>query len=480
MRLFGWKRPNGLRRFRRALMFVPKKNGKTTLLAAIALYGLFGDGEMSPEVYVIASKLSQGKQLWTEAVSMARRNPLMDAEAYPFESELSIKVPYTDGLFQVVSPRSVQTEDGKNVSMAILDEYHAQSNQEVLDILLHGTAARKQPLTVIISTAGENEDCPLAKEVERAKDQLSETSDSMCDTGWLTVIYEAPEGWAWDDPKTWSAANPSYGYTVYPEYYRDIVMQCDTKAKRANFERKHLNRFSAGSLKWLDVLLWDRMADPELCANDFEALRTVPCWGGLDLSSTSDFTAWALFFKISEGQYAVRVRFFLPEDNVAELQERTKRPLTDWVQDWQIETTPGNVIDYRFIREAILEDSKRFNLQETGFDPWHATQTAVELQEAGVTMVEVRQGWQTMNPVCMWTETLVGKGQIAHVGSRVMRWNIDAVRVKVGEGGEMRPQKVKREESIARIDGVVAMLTAMSRAQCAASTKTVDFKVRAL
>lgn len=471
MRLFGWKRPSGLRRFRRALVFVPKKNGKTTLLAALALYGLYFDGVASPEVYVIASKLDQGKQLWSEAASMVAQSEGMSETAYSFESDLSIKTAATSGLFQILSPKTVQSNDGKNVSLAILDEYHAQSDEKVLDILLHGTAARQQPLTVIISTAGVNEDCPLAKEVERARDQLSETSDSVCDTGWLTVIYEAPDGMEWDREPTWRAANPSFGETVTADFYRDLVSQCDTRAKRANFEVKFLNRFNSGSLKWLDVLNWDRGFNPQLVAGDYESLRGRPCYGGFDLSTTLDFTATGLVWRLENGGIAVRTRFFVPEDNVKEIQERTKRPIWEWIEAGLIEVTPGDTIDYQTIQAAILEDHKRFSVREWGYDPYFASETAQRLTEKGLACVEVRQTCMTLNPACMKFEGLVRKGAVAHDGSRVMRWNVDSVRVKINDGDAMRPEKVKRETDIARIDGVVAAIIALSREICGVEEK---------
>ena len=220
--------------------------------------------------------------------------------------------------------------------------------------------------------------------------------------------------------------------------------------------------------KWLGLDFWDVGKTPI----DMERLKGRPCYGGLDLSSKIDMTSFTLLFPPDDinKQWIVIPRFWVPEETLHERAHADKVPYVEWMQRGQLKTTPGNVIDYNFIESEIKDLASEYQIQEIGFDPWNAMQTAVNLGEAGLTMVEVRQGFKSMSPPMKEIEQLVRGKKLIHGGHPVLRWNVGNVQVKSDENDNIRPVKSKSTE---RIDGLVAMINAMSRAMLFEDTKSV-------
>ena len=461
MELFGWKTADGMRRFRRGLIFVPKKNGKTTLMAALALYALFADGEPAPEVYCAASTEKQATLLYRESVSMVLKNPELDRWAHPIKSELAIEVKRTDGIMQVVATQCPEKKDGLNVSMAIVDEFHTLANEDILSILRDGTAFRDSPLTMVISTAGENEDCPLVDMVIEAKDML-DPDKMMVDTGLLVAVFEAPLGLAWDSEEAREAANPSYGLTVPVAFYLDAVKATRGKADLImKYKIKFLNWFGSTKAAWVNMAEWDA-CQREM---DWAALKGRPAFVGLDFASTRDLTSAVVVVPLAGGRFAVRPYFWLPEDSVERAERDTKKPLREWARAGLLELTPGNVMDYEFVRDRVGELSKEFDVVKVGYDKWNALETVLILEKKyGLDVVEVPQNVQGLSDASKFLDRLLGGGLLEHDGHRVLRWNAECVRMWSDMNENIRPIKPDRQKDRSRIDGILALIMALKMA----------------
>jgi phage terminase large subunit-like protein len=265
----------------------------------------------------------------------------------------------------------------------------------------------------------------------------------------------------WTDKKIWGVVNPSIGHTVEWSKVEDQFTRSQgNMAKEKNFRWLRLNSWEKIKLsKWLGLDFWD------LCKGkvDLDRLKGRPCYGGLDLSSKIDLTAFVLLFTPDDinKKWIVLPRFWLPEDTIAERVEKDNVKYDEWAQKGYLKTTPGNVIDYKFIEQEIKDLAKLYQIQEIGYDPWNAMQTAIALEEEGLTMVEVRQGARSMSPPMKEIEQLARGKKFIHSGHPILRWNIGNVEIKMDENENIRPVKGKGKE---RIDGLVAMINAMARA----------------
>ena len=264
--------------------------------------------------------------------------------------------------------------------------------------------------------------------------------------------------------------NPSIGHTVAWEKVEDQFNRAQGNiAKEKNFRWLRLNCWERIKTSgWLGLDFWD------LCKGkiDEKQLYGRPCYGGLDLSSKIDMTAFVLLFPPDDinKKWIVLPRFWVPEDKVQERFETDKVPYPEWVQKGYLKTTPGNVIDYDFIEKEIVSMRDRYDIQEIGYDPWNAMQTAVNLEDEGLTMVEVRQGFKSMSAPMKEIEQLTMGKKLKHSGHPVLRWNVGNVQVKMDENENIRPVKGKGTE---RIDGLVAMVNAMARAMLREDTTSV-------
>lgn len=479
--IFGTVRENGLRQYNMAYIEIAKKQGKSELGAALALQGLCADGEWSAEVYGCAGDKQQASIIFDVAVAMVDQNPALKKHITPILSQKRLVYKPTNSFYQVLSAEAY-SKHGLNVSRVIFDEVHAQPKRDLWDVMTDGAGdAREQPLTIALTTAGDDPDRgSIGWEVHQtAIDVLTGRKE---DPYFYAMVYgldrenrriwkgrewepiekdvEDDAVWReiWQDPEVWKKVNPSIGHTIG----EDKVIEQFTRAlgspsKEKNFRWLRLNsweRIKSG--KWLSVDFWD------MCKSkiDEKRLEGRPCYGGLDLSSKIDLTAFVLLFPPDEinRKWTVLPRFWLPEEVIPERVERDKVKYDIWATQGYLQTTPGNVIDYRFIREEVLRLRDRFDIKQIGFDPWNAMQTATELQDEGLEMVEVRQGYKTMSPAMKEIQKLVMGKEIQHSGHPVLRWNVDNTQVKIDENENIRPVKGK---GIERIDGLVAMVNAM-------------------
>lgn len=461
--LFGWKRRDRrgrtVRRYRQALVLVPRKNGKTPLAAGIGLFCLFCDREAGAQCYCAAADREQASFLYRQMEGMIAREPMLAARCELFSGGGNRSIVLKDdpaAFFRVLSA-DAHTKHGGNSHLVIVDELHAQPARDLVDVLTSSMASdnRKQPLFLAITTA----DFARPSICNELHDYAEKIRDGIVeDPAFLPVLYQADKDDDWAKPETWAKANPNLGVSVSPDYLeREAKKAREIPAYQNTFLRLHLNIRTEQDKRWLPLDAWD--ACPTLA--DEAALDGRECWGGLDLSTTTDLTAWVLAFHGEAGQIIVRPRFWCPADNATRREKRDRVPYTAWIRDGWIEATPGNVIDYDRIRAAINEDAARFNIREVAADRWNATQIIQQLAGDGLTIFPFGQGYKDMSSPSKELERLIVSGKLIHNNHPVLRWMAAAAAAEIDAAGNVKPSKAKSSD---RIDGIVAAIMALARA----------------
>lgn len=458
--LFGYKRADGSRLYRTAWVEVPRKNAKTTLAAAIALYGLTADGEPGAQCYIGARDRAQAKLCFDLARKMVEASPALKSRCRAVRSY--IEVPKTGGVLRALSGDAPGLH-GLNAHVAILDEVHAHKSREVWDVLSSSVGARRQPLVMGITTAGVFDPTHISWEMHDYAIRVA--SGDLHDPSFLTVIYAADADADWTDENVWAKANPSLDVSVSRDFLRDEVRKAKASpARQTTFAQLYLNRWTREVSRWLDMNEWDACgADPV----DPAAFTGRACYVGLDLSSTTDVTAAVALFPSEDGEsFDVLPHFWLPEANIAERERRDHLPYSQWAASGHLTLTPGNVVDYRHIRDWLINFADAHPVLEMAYDPWNATGLVTELAELGMRVAPTRQGFATMSAPTKELERLVLQRGIRHGGHPVLRAHADAALVKSDPAGNYKPDKAT---SVSRIDGVVATIMALNSAMLAGS-----------
>lgn len=464
------------RQYRIGYVEVPKKNGKTELGAAIALYMLSADGEAAPEVYSAAADKEQAGLVYQVAVQMVRNNPALSKIIKIVDSQKRL-VNYRNGGFYRVLSSDVKTKHGINPSCVIFDELHAQPNDELWRVLTSGTDyARLQQAIFVLTTAGEYNKESIWWRTREIARQVQ--AGIIHDPSFLPVLYIAdPETDREDDEELWKKVNPSIGRIFTLDKIRnDYETAKLDSVKLQDFKRYRLNIPIKQIFRWLPMGAWDK------CPShiDEEALLGRICTGGLDLSSTIDLTARALVFPPDDdgadgdeeddgngngngsGIWIVKVHCYCPEDTILARSKQDKVHYDLWAEQGFITPTPGNCVDYAFIKRDILNDAKKYDIHEFGYDPRMATQFATDLEnQEGITMVEVRQGAITMSEPSKDILKKVLTRKLNHGGNPVLRWAADNLVIISDANENIRPAK---DKAVDRIDPFVALINAWTRA----------------
>lgn len=459
-RLFGWKGPDGLRWFRRFDLWVPRKNGKSTLAAGIALYMVLADNELGAEGYLVANDKDQASIVFGDAKRMVEACPELAERTQIFNSvrTRAIVCPETMGSLKAVTAEP-HNKDGLNISVVVFDELHEMRDTKLWDKMTTAGASRSQPLTVVISTAGYDRNAVGWREYQIDKRILAGKS-KIKDR--LVAIFEAGPKDDWREPSTWKKANPNFGVSVKESYLRsEMAAALEDPAKEGSFKRYMLNIWTSQKTGWIDLERWDECGGEV----DLFAAVSLPCWIGLDLSKRSDITACVALFrdgKAPDYEYQAIPHFFVPEDEIEVKESRDGVPYRQWAKAGHVTLTPGNVIDYAAVRDFVLNRwARRFNIQEVAYDPYSATHLAGELGDAGLTMVEFPQTIKHVSPPTMALKDLVLQRRIRHGGNPVLRWMAENVAVISDVNGN---ERLTKKGSTSRIDGIAALVTALGRA----------------
>lgn len=455
--LFGVIKPNGYRQFNTAYIEIPKKNGKSELAAAVALLLTCGDGEERAEVYGCAADRQQAAIVFDVAADMVRMCPALNKRVKILTSQKRIVYVPTNSFYQVLSAEAY-SKHGFNIHGVVFDELHTQPNRKLFDVMTKGSGdARMQPLYFLITTAGTDTNSICYEQHQKAQDILE---GRKIDKTFYPVIYGAPDDADWTSPEVWKNSNPSLGETIGMDKVEAACESAKQNPGEENaFRQLRLNQWVKQTVRWMPMHKWDA------CKIDFDEsfLEGRVCYGGLDLSSTTDITAFVLVFPPTEedDHYYILPYFWLPEETLDLRVRRDHVPYDLWQRQGFLMTTEGNVVHYSFIENFIDELGTRFNIREIAFDRWGAVQMSQNLEGLGFTLVQFGQGYRDMSPPTKELMKLTLEQKIAHNGHPVLRWNMDNIFIKRDPAGNIKPDK---EKSTEKIDGTVATIMALDRA----------------
>ena len=472
--LFGILKPNGYRQFNTAYIEIPKKNGKSELAAAVALLLTCGDGEQRAEVYGAAADRQQASIVFDVAADMVRMCPALNKRVKILASQKRLIYEPTNSFYQVLSAEAY-SKHGFNVHGVVFDELHSQPNRKLFDVMTKGSGdARMQPLYFLITTAGTDTHSICYETHQKAKDILE---GRKIDPTFYPVIYGADESDDWTDPKVWKKANPSLGITVGIDKVQTACESAKQNPSEENsFRQLRLNQWVKQAVRWMPMDKWDKCA---FAVNE-DDLRGRVCYGGLDLSSTTDITAFVLVFPPldEEDKYVILPYFWIPEDTLDLRVKRDHVPYYVWERQGYLQTTEGNVVHYGYIEKFIEELGKKFNIREIAFDRWGAVQMVQNLEGMGFTVVSFGQGFKDMSPPTKELMKLTLEQKIAHGGHPVLRWNMDNIFIRTDPAGNIKADK---EKSTEKIDGAVATIMALDRAiRCGNDTSESVYSSRGI
>src|SRR3990172_5114329 len=454
--VFGWlRRGTRYRRFRRSYTEEPRGNAKSTLTAALELKAAFADNEGGAEVYNAAVTRDQARIVFELAQHMARQRPeLCDALGVEVLAHAIVQHSTASKVSALASESN--SLDGLNISFAGIDELHAHPTRAVYDALETGTGKRPQSMLWVITTAGSDQ-AGICYEVRSYVTKI--LNGVVADEAVFGIIYTIDDEDQWVDESSWIKANPNWGVSVEPDTIRELAQKAIAMpAAQSSFKTKHLDVWVNADMAWMNMLHWRRGGDPGLTIEDF---RGQPCLVGLDLASKTDLAARiALFWRDLEAirHYYIFGRYFLPEEA---LRDGRNSQYSGWGTAGLITTTPGETLDFSVIEEDLIALSSAYEVREIAYDPWQATQLASRMEAQGALMVEYRNTVANFSAPMKEIDGLVRSGQLHHDGDPALEWMVSNVVCHVDAKDNIYPRKERLEN---KIDGVVALISAMGRA----------------
>jgi phage terminase large subunit-like protein len=437
------------RAYRTCYIEIPRKNGKSELAAAFALYGLIGDGVTGAEVYSAAADRDQASLVFNVVAGMVRNDPVLSGRLKIIDSQKRIVDHKTGSVYRAISAEAY-SKHGFNASMVIYDELHAAPNRELWDVLSTSQGARHEPLMIAITTAGFDRNSICYEQHDYGRKILDGV---ITDPAFLPVIYSIPDDADWTDEALWMQANPAL------QDFRDIeeMRAMAHKAKvipalQNTFRRLYLNQWTEQNERWIDMAAWRRCPQSPPDAE----LLGVPCYGGLDLGMSDDFTAWVRIWPLEDGRVVVKARFWIPESARDKYQ---MRPYADWGRAGVLTITQGTTTDYAFVQQQVLEDCHASAVREIAYDNKFAEQMSQNLIGEGLMMVDQPQGFQ-LNEAIRLKNELIADGKLCHGHNEVLTWMASNYIVRHGVRGDVRPDKQKAGD---KIDGQVALDMALMR-----------------
>ena len=458
--VFGTIAQNGYRQFREVYAECSKKMGKSELAAAIALLLLFLDNEPSAEIYGAASDRNQASLVFDVSCKQIEMCPELSRRSKILASQKKIVNIQNNGFYRVVSADYGRLQ-GLNASGIIFDEIMEQPNDKLYHTLLRGSGdARTQPLAFEITTAGFNKQSICYTLHCKAMDILK---GKKVDPQFYPAVFSLDEEDDWRDEKNWYKSNPSLGITVPIETFRNAYnLALENPAEEAFFKTLRLNMWLNDTVAWIPDNVFMRGAKDI----DIESLKGRDCYGGLDLSSTTDITALMLVFPPDDPndpdqKYIVLPHFWLPRDTIDFRARRDKVPYRSWEQMGLFNVTEGNVIDYNAIEQKIIELGEIYHILEIGVDRWNATQLITNLQGDGFIMVPIGVGFKDQSAPSKEMYKLLMEGRIIHGGNPVLRWMAENAVVDTDAAGNI---KVTKARSTEKVDGIIALVMGLDRA----------------
>jgi phage terminase large subunit-like protein len=455
-KLFGTLRPDGLRQYRRCLLFLGRKQAKTQLSAGMGLFPILGADLEGQTVLLAASDRNQASHLFDKSAEMISADPYLDKRCNIYESKKTIVTRKGNNKLKVISADG-RRQLGENPSVVIMDELLSQPNRKLHDALATSFGTRKEPLMILISTAGNERGTLIHDEYLYA----CKVRDGIVDDPtYLPIIYEATPEMDWTDEATWLKAMPALGDFCNLDFIRSKLERAkQDPSEESAFKQFFLNLWVAAATKWLNREAWSTCGEFPV---DLESLKGRECFGGLDLSNRSDMTAFVLVFPFPDDVFKVLPYFWIPEKYAAKRDKTSgSTKYLEWARKGFVTLTDGDVIDYDLIKTKVLEANKLFRIKKTNADPWNATQICLQLQAKGMKVEMMRQGSQSMNEPVRYMGVALAKGQLHHGSNEAMNWQADnAVTVRDSYGNI----RFDKESSAEKIDGLVSLTMAIAGA----------------
>ena len=436
-----------LRQYRTSLLAIPRKNGKSSLCAGIALKLMF-DGEPGAEIYSCAADREQARLVWEMAKVCVENSPQLRSRLKVYRNSIVREDTHTT--YKALSSE-VFTKHGLSAHGIVFDELHCQPDRELWDVMTTSTGARRQPLCVALTTAGYDRKS-ICWEIWRYA--LAVRDGAIKDPTFLPAIYAADPADDWTAESTWRKANPNLGVSVKLD---DLRVRCkraqDMPTEENTFKRLHLNMWTEQDTRFLQMAHWAQGDKP--CPVMLDGRE---CFAGLDLATTYDTTCFCLLFQLDDGTFWSEPHFWIPEENMRDRVKRDRVPYDQWAKEGKLHLTPGNVTDFDQVRADIVALSKKYNIRQVAIDRWNATQLSTQLQGDGINVLGFGQGYGSMSAPTKALEAAVVGGKLLHGGHPVLAWQASNVAVQQDHAGNIKPSKAKSSE---RIDGIVALVMAL-------------------
>ncbi len=447
--LFGWKRDNGTRRFRKSYKEIARKNGKTTECAAKGMFTAYLDNEPGAQVYFVATKEDQARIGFKDVQEIIKKTPGLSSI---FQSFVKSVVCEDESSFLKPLGSDSDTQDGFDPHHAIIDEYHAHPTDGMLNVMESGMGAREQPLIDIITTAGFNKHYPC---YQFRKVMVDILEGRLQDDSLFGMIFTIDEKDEWQDESVWVKANPNLHASVYLDNLRDMSRAARNEGgeKEVNFRTKNLNEWTDAEKTWIPDDIWVKAG----VTFGADSLNGATCYGGLDLAVVDDFSALTLSFPMDDGTFKQLYYFWIPEWTVERRVKKGLSSLRNWIEAGFVKVTDGNVTDFDVIQQDIVELAERFNIVSIAADRNLANQLINNLNANGVNVTAFNQGIVNMSTPTNEFERLVRKGELNHGNNPVMRWMMGNVTIRRNAQGGVMPDKDKSSE---KIDGIVASIMA--------------------
>lgn len=462
--IFGWlKTKDDKRKYKYAFIEIPRKNGKTFLAAGIANYMLCADGEGGAEVYCTATKKDQAKRAWKDMQTLIvkSKNPQFIQRFKMRSKPEEIEFPETESIaIPLGRDKDGLTLDGLNPHCVVMDEIHAWKSFDYWNVLNSALGARSQPLMLMITTAGYLLEGVGKNQEKMAMNILSGTAES---DDYFAAIYTIDKDDDIEDPATWEKANPCYGITVNREKFQSFInLAKQNPDLMREFKTKWLNIWVYQVESWLDMDYWEK------CFVDIEPeeLKGLRCYGGLDLAQVNDLSAFILLFPPQDWleRWTVVSKFWCPAENIMEKANDSGNPYHVWAEKGLINATSGNVTDYNFIQQDVINMVADYDLQGIAFDRTFSGQIIQNMQdELGEdSLIQFAQGFMTISSPAKELDRKIRGEEMNHLNHPILNWMAGNTVVAIDANGNIKPDKAKSES---KIDGIVSLIMAVGLAE---------------
>jgi len=457
MSLFGWvHKETGLRRFSEGVVYVARKNGKSTLGAPLSLYTTFYEGEPGAQGYFIATKEDQARLAFDMARHMSLRSSSLIEKLKVKTKEINTGL---GECYMKPLGQDSKTLDGLNAHFILCDELHAHETRELYDVMDSSTVGRTQPLTFCISTAGAAIENGLGRIKWHHVEQI--LNGSIKDEGTFGIIYTIDEDDNWRDPKCWAKANPGLGVSIHMDRLMSIYNRRVNEPGGADeFRKKHCNQWLASEAMAYDMEKW-HASKPE--GHSIEIIKRMTSYGGLDLARREDFSCFALWTPVEEewdkGPNRIEVWSWIPDHMVEDKGRRCRIPIHDWIEQGYVEPTPGTTTNYGVIRQRINEIGEKYNVHSISFDPAFADQLVSDLESDGFEMIEIPQFPRHLTAATQEFGRQMYAGVLDHRDNPVLTWMVSNCVYKPSNDDYL---KLDKKLSIEKIDGVTANVNGMT------------------